>query len=892
LWDAAVRIAKTAGYVNAGTVEFLVDADSEEWFFIEVNPRVQVEHTVTEMVTGIDIVRAQILVAQGVKLHEAPLSLPKQDEVKTNGFAIQCRITTEDAEDNFAPGYGRITTYRSPAGLGIRLDGATAYSGARLQPYYDSLLVKMTAWDTTLENACRRADRALREFRIRGVKTNIPFLENVVNHKVFRAGGTTTGFLGQYPELFHFTKRRDRATRLLSYVGHVIVNGNETVKGRPRLEAFEEPAAIPFEIGVEPAAGTKQVLDEQGPKKLAEWVRAQKKQLITDTTFRDAHQSLMATRVRTHDLLLASEAVAQRLPDLFSLEMWGGATFDASMRFLYEDPWMRLRELREKIPNICFQMLLRASNAVGYTSYPDNVLREFTLEAAKQGIDVFRIFDSLNDVDQMEVAMEAVLDSGRICEPSICYTGDVLDPKRPKYSLNYYVELAKRLEAMSGHILAIKDMAGLCRPFAAYELVKTLKQEVGMPIHFHTHDSSGLNAATLLKASEAGVDIIDGAAASMSGSTSQPNLNSIAASLKNTERDTGLDEQALSDHSLYWETVRTYYLLFDNAPRHGSADIYMHEIPGGQFTNLQQQAAAMGLGHRWREVERMCADVNQLFGDIVKVTPSSKVVGDMALYLLSKGMTCEEVAALPEDHSVAFPDSVSDMMAGSLGVPPDGWPQKVQKIILRGAKPIDGRAGAKLPPADFESLKAELTPILDREPQWDETLSYVLYPQVFKDYAAKRLAYSDVSVLPTPVFFYGMKTGEEWAIDLEEGKTLVVKFLTVGDPHKDGTRTIFFELNGQPREVRVRDESLKSEEKTRPKAQANVAGHVGAPTPGLVTGLFVEAGAEVKRNDKLLILEAMKMQSTIYAPLDGKVVEVLVGPGGQVEAKDLLVVIE
>ena len=892
LCDAAVRIAKTAGYVNAGTVEFLVDADSEEWFFIEVNPRVQVEHTVTEMVTGIDIVRAQILVAQGMKLHEGRLSLPKQDEIKTNGFAIQCRITTEDPEDNFAPDYGRITTYRSPAGLGIRLDGATAYSGAQLQPYYDSLLVKMTAWDTTLDNACRRADRALREFRIRGVKTNIPFLENVVNHEVFRAGETTTGFLEQHPELFRFAKRRDRATRLLSYVGHVIVNGNETVKGRPRIETFEEPAAMPFEMGAEPRAGAKQMLEEHGPKKLAEWVRAQKKQLITDTTFRDAHQSLLATRVRTHDLLLASEGVAQRLPDLFSLEMWGGATFDASMRFLHEDPWMRLRELREKIPNICFQMLLRASNAVGYTSYPDNVVREFTLEAAKQGIDVFRIFDSLNDVGQMEVAIQAALDSGRICEPAICYTGDVLDPKRPKYSLNYYVKLAKRLEAMGGHILAIKDMAGLCRPFAAYELVKTLKQEVDMPIHFHTHDSSGLNAATLLKASEAGVDIIDGAVASMSGSTSQPNLNSIAASLRNTERDTGLDEQALSDHSLYWETVRTYYLPFDNAPRHGSADIYMHEIPGGQFTNLQQQAAAMGLGHRWREVERMYADVNQLFGDIVKVTPSSKVVGDMALYLLSKGMTCEEVAALPEDHSVAFPDSVTDMMAGSLGVPPDGWPEKVQRIILRGAKPIEGRPGAKLPPADFEALKAELTPILHREPEWDETLSYVLYPQVFKDYAAKRQAYSDVSVLPTPVFFYGMQTGEEWTIDLERGKTLVVKFLTVGEPHKDGTRTIFFELNGQPREVRIRDESLKSEEKERPKAQANVAGHVGAPTPGLVTGLFVEAGAEVKRNDKLLTLEAMKMQSTIYAPLDGKVAEVLVGPGEQVEAKDLLVVIE
>ena len=892
LCDAAVRIAKTSGYVNAGTVEFLVNADTEEWYFIEVNPRVQVEHTVTEMVTGIDIVRAQILVAQGVKLHEAPLSLPEQSDVTPNGFAIQCRITTEDPEDNFAPDYGRITTYRSPAGLGIRLDGATAYSGAQLAPYYDSLLVKMTTWDTTLENACRRADRALREFRIRGVKTNIPFVENVVNHPVFRAGKTTTGFLEQYPELFEFRRRRDRATRLLSYVGHVIVNGNETVKGRPQPEVLEEPAAIPFEHGVEPRPGTRQMLDEMGPQRLAAWVSEQQKQLVTDTTFRDAHQSLMATRVRTHDLLQASEAVAQRLPDLFSIEMWGGATFDVSMRFLHEDPWQRLRELREKIPNVCFQMLLRASNAVGYTSYPDNVVREFTLEAARQGIDVFRVFDSLNDVDQMEVAIQAVLDSGRICEPSICYTGDVLDPKRPKYSLNYYIKLAKRLEEMGGHILAIKDMAGLCRPFAAHELVKALKQEVGMPIHFHTHDSSGLNAATLLKASEAGVDIVDGAVASMSGSTSQPNLNSMVATLKNTERDTGLDEQALSDHSLYWETVRSYYLPFDNAPRHGSADIYMHEIPGGQFTNLQQQATAMGLGHRWREVEQMYADVNQLFGDIVKVTPSSKVVGDMALYLLSKGMTCEEVEALPEDHSVAFPDSVADMMAGSLGVPPDGWPPKVQRILLRGAKPIEGRAGAKLPAADFDAVKAELAHQLEREPDWSEVLSHLLYPQVFKDYTAKRASHSDVSVLPTPVFFYGMKMGEEWTIDLEAGKTLVVKFLTVGEPHKDGTRTIFFELNGQPREVRVRDESLKSGEKLRPKAQPNVVGHVGAPTPGLVTGLFVQPGDEVKRNDKLLTLEAMKMQSTIYAPVDGKVVDVHVAPGEQVDAKDLLAVIE
>ncbi len=655
---------------------------------------------------------------------------------------------------------------------------------------------------------------------------------------------------------------------------------------------LEKPPPIPFEHGSEAAPGTRQKLDELGPQKFAEWVIDQKRLLITDTTFRDAHQSLLATRVRTYDLMAAAEAVSHLLPDLFSLEMWGGATFDASMRFLYEDPWERLQKLRTAIPNICFQMLLRASNAVGYTSYPDNVVREFTLEAARQGIDVFRIFDSLNDVDQMEVAIQAVLDSGRICEPAICYTGDILDPKRPKYSLNYYIKLAKSLESMGAHVLGIKDMAGLCRPFAGYELVKALKQEIGLPLHFHTHDSSGLNAGTLLKAAEAGVDIIDGAVSSMSGSTSQPNLNSMAAALDHTERATGLDEQALSDHSLYWETVRSYYLPFDNAPRHGSADIYMHEIPGGQFTNLQQQAEAMGLGHRWREVERMYAAVNQLFGDIVKVTPSSKVVGDMALYLLSKGMTCEQVEALPEDHSVAFPDSVTDMMAGALGTPPDGWPEKVQKIILRGRPPIKGRPGAELPPADFAEVGKELTAKLEREPTQAEVLSAILYPQVFSVLAEKRAAYADVSVLPTPVFFYGMKTGEETTIEIEQGKTLVVKFLTVGEPHADGTRTIFFELNGQPREVRVRDQSLKSEEKARPKAKPNVAGHVGAPTPGLITGLFVAAGDQVKKNDKLLTLEAMKMQSTIYAPLEGKIVEVLAQPGEQVEAKDLLIVLE
>ncbi|MEX2301367.1 MAG: pyruvate carboxylase [Bryobacterales bacterium] len=892
LCDAAVKIARAANYRNAGTVEFLVDADTGEWYFIEVNPRIQVEHTVTEMVTGIDIVRSQILVAQGHALHEPPLALPRQDEIAVRGFAIQCRITTEDPENNFSPDYGRIGTYRSPAGFGVRLDGATAYAGAMLSPYYDSLLVKMTAWDNTLRGACHRADRALQEFRIRGVKTNIPFLENVIRHAAFQAGETTTGFLDQHPELFEFAKRRDRATRLLSYLGDVIVNGNATVKGHVAPDSFDEAPVPSFEHGVAPPPGTRQKLQELGPKRFADWVREQKPLLITDTTFRDAHQSLLATRVRSYDLLQPAEAVAHRLSPLFSLEMWGGATFDTAMRFLYEDPWQRLRQLRERVPNICFQMLLRASNAVGYTSYPDNVVRQFVLEAARQGIDVFRIFDSLNCIDNMQVAMDAVLETGAVCEPAICYTGDLLDPARPKYKLPYYIDMAKQLEKMGAHILSIKDMAGLCRPHSAYQLVEALKQEIGIPIHFHTHDGSGINASTLLKASEAGVDIVDAAISAVSGQTSQPNLNSLVAALRHTERDTGLDEEALSDCSRYWETVRTYYLPFDNGPRSGSADVYKHEIPGGQFTNLQQQAAAMGLGHRWREVEEMYAQVNQLFGDIVKVTPSSKVVGDMTLFLLIKGMTTDDVRNLPPDHHVAFPDSVRDMFKGALGLPPGGWPLDVQRIILKGEDPIEGRPGASMPPADFPAVRKQLEAEIERKVSDDEVLSYLLYPDVFKQYNEKRRNYSDVGVLRTPVFFYGMKVGEETAIDIEAGKRLIVKFLAVGDPHSDGTRTIFFELNGQPRQVNVRDLALKVEVREHPKAQTSDPNQIGAPTPGLITGLFVQAGDEVKRNDKLLSLEAMKMQSTIYAPADGKIAKLLVEPGQQVEAKDLLLVIE
>ncbi len=888
---AAIRVARTTGYVNAGTVEFLVDADTGEWFFMEVNPRIQVEHTVTELVTGVDLVRSQILVAQGCRLHEAPLSIPAQSEIPRRGTAIQCRITTEDPKNEFSPDYGRLQTYRSPGGLGIRLDG-NAYTGAVLSPFYDSLLVKLTASDTNLPDACTRADRALQEFRVRGVETNIQFLRNVINHPDFRNGVVTTHFLEETPELFEIRPPRDRANRLLSYIGDTILNGNPTVVGKDHPTNLNAPPIVPVDMSAEPPPGTRDLLLEMGPDKFAEWVWDQKRLLVTDTTFRDAHQSLLATRVRTYDLLGTAGAVARRLSNLFSVEMWGGATFDAALRFLYEDPWERLRLMREAIPNICFQMLLRASNAVGYTSYPDNVVREFTIEAARQGIDVFRVFDSLNDVRNMEVAIEAVRSTHAVCEAAICYTGDLLDPDRPKYSLNYYVNLARRLQEMGAHLLCIKDMAGLCRPYAADQLVRVLREEVGIPIHFHTHDASGIQAATLIKGGEAGIDIIDAAVAAVSGSTSQPNLNTMVGSLEGTERDTELDSDALGDCSLFWETVRTYYQPFDNSPKSGSARLYDHEIPGGQFTNLQQQATALGLGQRWREVEEMYADVNQMLGDIVKVTPSSKVVGDLALFLLSKGMTCDEVRGLPPDHNIGFPESVVDMMRGSLGEPPGGWPEDIREILLCRNRPIEGRAGAKLPSADIGAAVETATELLGHRAGWADGLSYLLYPVEFQKFAETRRKFADVGLLPTPVFFYGLEEGEECVFDIEPGKRLIVKFHTVGEPQPDGTRTIFFDLNGAPREVRIRDRSLQSDRPAARKADSGNPQHIGAPTPGVVTGVFVAVGDEVTANTKLLTLEAMKMQSTIYAPDAGRVKELLIQAGSQVEAKDLLAVLE
>jgi pyruvate carboxylase len=892
--DAAVRLTKAANYRNAGTVEFLLDAESGEFYFIEVNPRIQVEHTVTEVVTGIDIVRSQILIAQGYKLHEPPVHVPVQDKIEASGYAIQCRITTEDPENQFIPDYGRVTTYRSAGGYAIRLDGGNGFSGAVITPYFDSLLVKLTSSGSTFDEAVKRTDRALREFRIRGVKTNIPFLENLILHPDFVKGEATTTFIDNTPELFRFRPRRDRATKILSYLGDVIINGRPDVKGKldPKRDFAEAPIPA-YSHGTPAPQGMRHRLIEMGPEKFAGWVRRQKRLLITDTTMRDAHQSLLATRVRTHDLLQIADAVAHLTPDLFSLEMWGGATFDTSMRFCQEDPWDRLDAVRQKVPNILFQMLLRASNAVGYTNYPDNVVREFTQRAAEHGIDVFRIFDSLNWTENMQVAIETVRDkTDAICEAAICYTGDILDPKRTKYSLKYYVKMAKELVKMGTHILAIKDMAGLCKPYAAHALVKALRDEVDVPIHFHTHDTSGINGGSLLRAADAGVDIVDAALSSMSGTTSQPNLNSLVAALANTPRDTELNLDSLNRLSEYWEVVREYYYPFEEGLKSPTAEVYQHEMPGGQFTNLKAQAKSLHLADRWQEIAEAYATVNQLFGDIVKVTPSSKVVGDMALFMVTNGLTAMDV--LDPTKKLNFPRSVVEMMQGYLGFPDGGWPKVLQKIILdsAGVKPLKGRPGAKLPKVDFEAVKKELAAKTHHEPRDVDVLSYVLYPQVYLDFEKHNRTFDNTSVLPTPAFFYGLKSGDEITVEIEPGKNLIVRYLTTGELREDGTRTVFFELNGQPREVVVNDRAVEGTLHKNPKADPDDPNDVGAPMPGKVSNVAVKKGEAVKAGQRLLSIEAMKMETAVYCPREAKVADVKVKAGSTVTAGDLLVVLE
>ena len=887
LCDAAVKLCREIKYDNAGTVEFLYDQDTKEWFFIEMNPRIQVEHTVTEVITGIDLVRSQILIADGKPMHGIEVGIPAQEDIPRNGFAVQCRITTEDPENKFQPDYGRILTYRSAGGFGIRLDGGMGYGGAVITPFYDSLLVKLTASAPTFPAALQRMDRALREFRIRGVKTNIPFLENVIHHEEFSSGRATTTLIDTTPELFKLKTKRDRATKLLNFIGDVTVNGNPQAKNFVPKEMLL-PARVPaYDHKQAPPEGTRQLLLKLGPKKFAEWTLKQKQLLVTDTTFRDAHQSLFATRLRTYDMLAVADAVARRTPNLYSMEMWGGATFDTALRFLHEDPWLRLRALRERIPNICFQMLFRGSNAVGYSNYPDNAVAGFVKYAAEAGMDIFRVFDSLNYLPNLEVAMDTVNETHGICEAAICYTGNILDPSRDKYSLKYYVKLAKKLEKMGAHILAIKDMAGLCKPAAAQVLVKALKSEIGIPIHFHTHDTSGISAASVLSAAEAGVDIADLAIASMSGSTSQPNLNSVVAALQFTKRDTGLDLNALNELADYWENVRTFYSPFDTSPKAGSAEVFLHEMPGGQFTNLKEQASAMGLASRWPEIARTYAEVNQLFGDIVKVTPSSKVVGDMTMFLITRGIKPADVLNLEPD-STPFPESVIDMLAGGLGQPMGGWPKKLQSVVLGKRKPVTGRPGKGLKPLNFKKLEEELAMKLKRDATMDDVFSHIMYPEVFAEFAKYIREHGDLSVLPTPAFFYGMKAGQEISVEIEPGKTLFIRLVNIGAVDAEGKRAVNFELNGMTRQLAIVDKSVKPTVKARVKADPAKANEVGAPIPGLVTVVSVSVGAKVTKGDKLLTLEAMKMQTTIYAPCDGVVDEVCVRVSDAVESKDLL----
>lgn len=882
LCGAAAQLAGEIGYDNAGTVEFLYDVGTGEWFFIEMNPRIQVEHTVTEQITGIDLVRAQILVADGGELHGPELGLPRQDRVPRNGFAIQCRITTEDPGNQFTPNYGKIITYRSPAGFGVRLDSGMGTTGSVITPFYDSMLTKVTTWGSDFPSALQRMARCLREFRIRGVKTNIPFLENVIAHPTFRSGKAITTFIDTTRGLFDFKPRRDRATKLLGFLADVTVNGNPQAKGYRPTTPLLPATPLEYDHRIAPPEGTRQRLQKLGPEGFAKWARAQKAVLVTDTTLRDAHQSLLATRVRTYDMLATAGAVAHRLPELFSLEMWGGATFDASMRFLHEDPWERLAELRTRIPNICFQMLLRGSNAVGYSNYPRNVVTGFVRHTAEAGMDIFRVFDSLNDLSNMKVAIEAVGSTGAVCEGAICYTGDILDPSRTKYSLQYYLSLAKELERMGAHFLAIKDMAGLCKPWAARELVKALRSEIGLPVHFHTHDTSGINAASVLFASEAGVDIVDAALAPMSGSTSQPNLNSLVAALDNTPRATGLDRESLESFARYWEVVRTYYAPFDTAPVAGSAEVYLHEMPGGQFTNLKEQAASMGLAQRWPEIAGCYAEVNQLFGDIVKVTPSSKVVGDMALFLFTRGIRPADVVNL--EPGTPYPESVKDMLAGGLGEPLGGWPKAVVKAVLGKESRKKARAAAvKLP----DVLK-ELAAKLKRDPTEDELYSHLMYPDVFAEFSKFRREFGDVSVLPTPAFFYGLKPGEEIAAEIEQGKTLFIKLINLGPADKEGRRIVSFELNGMPREAAVQDKSQAAKPVARAKANPASPDEIGAPIPGMITWTGPGNGSKVAKGDKLVVLEAMKMQTTVYAPRDGVLAELLVAAGDTVDASDLV----
>jgi pyruvate carboxylase len=888
LCDLGRRICAHVNYECAGTVEFLMDMDSDEFYFIEVNPRVQVEHTVTEEVTGIDIVQAQILIAEGKTIAEAT-GKASQADIVLNGHALQTRVTTEDPQNNFIPDYGRITAYRSATGMGIRLDGGTAYSGGVITRYYDSLLVKVTAWAQTPEKAISRMDRALREFRIRGVATNIAFVENLLKHPTFLSNEYTTKFIDETPGLFQFKKRRDRGTKVLTYIADITVNGHPETTDRPAPAADLRDPKPPVH-GDQLAYGTRNLLEQKGPQAVADWMLKQRQLLITDTTMRDGHQSLLATRMRSIDMIKVAPSYAANLPQLFSVECWGGATFDVAYRFLQECPWQRLRDLRAAMPNLMTQMLLRASNGVGYTNYPDNVVQSFVAEAAK-GIDVFRVFDSLNWVENMRVAMDAVIEANKVCEGTICYTGDILNPDRAKYDLNYYVKMGRDLRDAGAHVLGLKDMAGLLKPAAARVLVKALKEEVGLPIHFHTHDTSGIAASTILAAADAGVDAVDVAMDAFSGSTSQPCLGSVVEALRHTDRDTGLDIGKVREISDYWEQVRAHYAAFESGTSAPASEVYLHEMPGGQFTNLKAQARSMGLEERWHEVAQTYADVNQMFGDIVKVTPSSKVVGDMALMMVAQGLTRSDVEN--PDTDVAFPDSVVDMMRGNLGQPHGGFPKAIVSKILKGETPNTDRPGAHLPPVDLEKTRADLSQQLEGVSIDDEDLNgYLMYPKVFLDYMGRHRAYGPVRTLPTKTFFYGMEPGDEISVEIDPGKTMEIRLQAVGETTEDGDVKVFFELNGQPRVIRVPNRLVKSQTAAKPKAEQGNINHIGAPMPGVIATTAVSVGQQVHAGDLLLTIEAMKMETGLHAERDAVVKAVYVSPGAQIDAKDLLIELE
>lgn len=887
--EAALDLSRKIKYVNAGTVEFLVSGN--EYYFIEVNPRVQVEHTITEMITGVDIVKTQILVADGASLFSDSIAMPQQEEIQTLGYAVQCRITTEDPTNDFMPDTGRIIAYRSSGGFGVRLDAGDGFQGAEISPYYDSLLVKLSTHGMNFKQAQEKMDRSLQEMRIRGVKTNIPFLINVMRNPQFISGDYTTKFIENTPELFNIEPTRDRGTKTLEYIGNVTINGFPNVDKRPKPEYEASP--IPRVDGktISQLSGTKQILDKEGPAGVTKWLKEQDDVLITDTTFRDAHQSLLATRVRTKDMMNIASKTSQVMQDNFSLEMWGGATFDVAYNFLKESPWERLERLRKAIPNVLFQMLLRASNAVGYKNYPDNVIKKFVKESAEAGIDVFRIFDSLNWVDQMKVANEAVQEAGKISEGTICYTGDILNPERSNiYTIDYYVNLAKTLEREGFHILAIKDMAGLLKPKAAFELVSELKAAVNLPIHLHTHDTSGNGILIYKQAIDAGVDVIDTAVATMSGLTSQPSANSLYYALNGFDRNMRADIDGLETLSHYWGTVRQYYSDFESDIKSPNTEIYKHEMPGGQYSNLHQQAKSLGLGNRYNEVKDMYRRVNFLFGDIVKVTPSSKVVGDMALYMVQNDL--DEDSVIKDGHKLDFPESVVSFFKGEIGQPVGGFNEKLQKVILKGQQPLTDRPGEYLPSVDFEQVRQELEQLQLKDVTEQDIISYVLYPKVYEQYIQTREQFGNVSILDTPTFFFGMRHNETVEIEIDTGKRLIITLKAITEPDDKGVRTIFFDMNGQARRIYIQDENVKANASVKPKADKLNPNHIGAQMPGSVNEVKTKEGESVKSGQALLITEAMKMETTIQAPFEGVVRKITVQSGDAIETGDLLIEIE